>query len=158
MEFDPEGKFGGQGSVDRAVVEKVIAHPYFARTPPKSLDRNDFLYFHDLVEHMSTEDAAATLTAITAATIAASVRHMPSQPARWLICGGGRHNRTLMQMLSESSNLPVGPVETEGFDGDMFEAQAFAYLAMRIKKGWATSAPGTTGCRIPVAGGQISEG
>ncbi len=155
---DTGGALAAEGRVDEAIVARALAHPYLSRMPPKSLDRNEFHEFMDLVQPLGAEDGLATLTAITAATIAASLRHMPEPPERWLICGGGRHNRTLMRMLAERTNLAVDPVESEGFDGDMFEAQAFAYLADRVSRGLATSAPGTTGCRIPVSGGRISRG
>ena len=105
---------------------------------------------------MGTEDGAATLTAFTADCVADSLRHMPSPPTRWLVCGGGRKNLTMMRMLAERLDAPVEPVEAVGLDGDMLEAQAFAYLAVRVLRGLPTSAPSTTGCREPVCGGRIS--
>ena len=47
-------------------------------------------------------------------------------------------------------------LEEAGFDGDMIEAQAFAFLAVRILRGLPTSAPGTTRVAAPVGGGQMS--
>ena len=105
---------------------------------------------------MSIEDGAATLTAFTADCVADSQRHMPSPPTRWLVGGGGRKNLTMMRMLAERLDAPVDPVEAVGLDGDMLEAQAFAYLAVRVLRGLPTSAPSTTGCREPVCGGRIS--
>ena len=105
---------------------------------------------------LSTEDGAATLAALTVACVAEAARHFPEPAARWLVCGGGRRNRTLMAMLAARSNAPVEPVEAVGLDGDMLEAQAFAYLAVRVLRGLPTSAPGTTGVRLPVSGGRIS--
>ena len=61
-----------------------------------------------------------------------------------------------MEMLQALSPCPVETVENSGFDGDMIEAQAFAYLAVRVSKGLPTSAPGTTGVAAPVGGGRIS--
>jgi anhydro-N-acetylmuramic acid kinase len=61
-----------------------------------------------------------------------------------------------MAMLAARTNAPVDPVEAVGLDGDMLEAQAFAYLAVRVLRGLPTSAPGTTGVRLPVSGGRIS--
>ena len=49
----------------------------------------------------STEDGAATLTAITAATIARVVPVLPRPPAGWIVAGGGARNPTLMRMLAE---------------------------------------------------------
>ena len=75
---------------------------------------------------------------------------------RVLVTGGGRHNPVLMQMLKVSLECPVGPVEDVGLDGDMLEAQAFAYLAVRVAQGLPTSCPGTTGVRAAVSGGTLS--
>ena len=130
--------------------------PELDRTPPKSLDRNDCGPVLEAVADLSTEGGAATLTACSADGVAAGVRHMPSPPSRWLVCGGGRKNLTLMRMLAERLDAPVDPVETIGLDGDMLEAQAFAYLAVRVLRGLPTSAPSTTGCLEPVCGGRIS--
>jgi len=75
---------------------------------------------------------------------------------RLLVTGGGRHNRAMMAELSRRMNCPVLPVEEAGLDGDMLEAQAFAFLAMRVARGLPTSCPGTTGVPAAVGGGQIS--
>ena len=105
---------------------------------------------------LSTEDGAATLAAVTVACVAEGMRWFPEPPERWLVCGGGRRNRTVMRMLAARTNAAVEPVEAVGLDGDMLEAQAFAYLAVRVWRGLPTSAPGTTGVRLPVSGGRIS--
>lgn len=144
----------GQVHADRLATNSGQA--YLDRLPPKSLDRNDFHGVLAAMEGLSINDGAATLTAFTAECVAASVQHMPSPPTRWLVCGGGRHNTTMMAMLAERLDAPVDPVEAVGLDGDMLEAQAFAYLAVRVLRGLPTSAPSTTGCREPVSGGRIS--
>jgi anhydro-N-acetylmuramic acid kinase len=154
--YDADGAMAGRGLVADEILARFHHSPYLDRTPPKSLDRNDFLPVLDAVPELGTEDGAATLTAFTADCVAASLRHMPSSPTRWLVCGGGRRNLTLMQMLAERLDAPVDPVEAVGLDGDMLEAQAFAYLAVRVLRGLPTSAPSTTGCRAPVCGGRIS--
>ncbi len=150
------GALALRGRPDEAVVAEVLADPYFARPAPKSLDRNHFAWAAERVAGLALEDAAATLAMVTAATVAAAVRHMPEPPARWLVAGGGRHNAAIMRMLAAHSNAPVEPVEAAGLDGDFIEAQAFAYLAVRIARGLPTSFPATTGARLPVAGGRVS--
>jgi anhydro-N-acetylmuramic acid kinase len=154
--LDADGALAAAGRVDEGVLADLAAHPYLAALPPKSLDRQDFHGFLDRVAALSTEDGAATLAALTVACAAAAARHFPEPPARWLVCGGGRRNRTIMAMLAAGTNAAVEPVEAEGLDGDMLEAQAFAYLAVRVLRGLPTSAPGTTGVRLPVSGGRIS--
>lgn len=154
--FDADGAVAGAGRVREAALAGLADHPYLKRTPPKSLDRQDFHGFLDRVAGLSTEDGAATLAALTVACVAEAARHFPEPAGRWLVCGGGRKNRTVMAMLAARSNAPVAPVEAVGFDGDMLEAQAFAYLAVRVLRGLPTSAPGTTGVRLPVSGGRVS--
>lgn len=154
--FDEDGAVAGSGRVREEVLAGLADHPYLRRDPPKSLDRQDFHGFLDRVASLSTEDGAATLVALTVACVAGAARHFPEPVERWLVCGGGRKNRTLMAMLAARSNAPVEPVEAAGFDGDMLEAQAFAYLAVRVLRGLPTSAPGTTGVRLPVSGGRVS--
>ncbi len=154
--YDADGATAALGTIASDVLARLPRFPYLDRTPPKSLDRNDFLRVLDAVSALSTEDGAAALTAFTADCVAEGLRHMPSPPTRWLICGGGRKNLTLMRMLAERLDAPVDPVESVGLDGDMLEAQAFAYLAVRVLRGLPTSAPSTTGCRAPVCGGRIS--
>lgn len=155
--FDAEGAVAGAGRVHEAALAGLAGHPYVARKPPKSLDRQDFHSFLDRVSGLSTEDGAATLAALTVACVAEAARHFPEPPERWLVCGGGRRNRTVMAMLAARTNAPVEPVEAVGLDGDMLEAQAFAFLAVRVLRGLPTSAPGTTGVRLPVSGGRISQ-
>jgi anhydro-N-acetylmuramic acid kinase len=61
-----------------------------------------------------------------------------------------------MKALAARTGLPIAPVEDIGLNGDMLEAQAFAYLAVRVLRGLPTSAPTTTGVPAAVGGGQIS--
>ncbi len=156
LPFDEGGKIAAKGQVEQGALELFLAEPYFARMPPKSLDRNDFAEMVALVNELSDADAAATLTAMCAAGVAEAMQHCPKPPTRVLVTGGGRHNPVLMQMLSVSLDCPVTPVEDVGLDGDMLEAQAFAYLAVRVARGLPTSCPGTTGVRAAVGGGTVS--
>lgn len=149
--FDENGALAAQGRVDDVAVRCFCEHPYFAAAVPKSLDRNAFSL--DVVEGMTVTNGAATLTAITAETIARSQAHMPDAPCLWIISGGGRKNSTLMRMLSERVAGDVVSAEVAGFDGDSIEAEAWAYLAVRALKGLAITFPGTTGTSAPTSGG-----
>ncbi len=148
--YDENGALAATGRVDVAIIEDFMKHDYFEQTPPKSLDRTDF----DLqaIAHLSPQDGAATLTAMTAHGIARAVEFFPVPPRHWLITGGGRHNDTLMGMLAEL--LPdVRPVETVDWDGDALEAQAFGFLAVRSLYGLPITLPTTTGASHAVTGG-----
>ncbi len=149
---DQDGALARAGRVDAAALAALLANPYFDRPPPKSLDRDAF--DPDPVAALSLEDGAATLTAFTAATVARAVAHLPAAPGRWLVTGGGRHNPAIMAALAEALGCPVAPVETMGWDGDLIEAEAFAYLAVRSLEGLPLSLPTTTGAAAPTRGGR----
>ncbi len=154
--MDRDGALAKTGTVERGALELFLAEPYFNRMPPKSLDRNDFSEMIRLVRELSDADAVATLTAMCAAGVVQGMEHCPKPPSRVLVTGGGRHNPVLMEMLSVSLGCPVLPVESVGLNGDMLEAQAFAYLAVRVARGLPTSSPDTTGVKALVGGGTVS--
>jgi len=150
---DFDGALAAKGRTDNALVQRFLTHRYFSRRPPKSLDRDAFAAFTP--QGLSREDGAATLTAMTAAAIALAAVHFPMPARRFLVTGGGRHNPTLMAMLAGRVKAPVAPVEAVGWEGDALEAQAFAYLALRARKGLPLTIPGTTGVKAPQSGGRI---
>jgi anhydro-N-acetylmuramic acid kinase len=150
---DLNGDFAATGRVDNAALDAMLENPFFARVPPKSLDRMDFGL--TAVEDLSPADGAATLTAFTAASIARAREHFPESPATWIICGGGRHNKTLMAMLQARINAQVLKAEGARWDGDALEAEAFAYLAVRAVRGLPLSLPTTTGVPQPMTGGTL---
>ncbi len=156
LPMDRDGAVARGGTVETGALELFLAEPFFNKMPPKSLDRNDFSEMIGLVKELSDADAVATLTAMCATGVVQGMEHCPKRPSRVLVTGGGRHNPVLMEMLRVSLDCPVEPVEAVGLDGDMLEAQAFAYLAVRVAKGLPTSCPGTTGVKALVGGGVIS--
>jgi anhydro-N-acetylmuramic acid kinase len=150
---DESGDFARRGKIDDATLSKMLANPFFDRLPPKSLDRMDFGVA--AVKDLSPADGAATLTAFTAASIAKAREHFPEPAATWVVCGGGRHNRFLMDQLRARVNAKVIAAEEAGWNGDAMEAEAFAYLAMRSRKGLPLSLPTTTGVAQPLSGGRF---
>ena len=156
--MDQDGRLTREGEVHANILKRLTEHQeFFLRAPPKSLDRNAFSEWLTEVDACSPCDAAATLAAGVARAIAIGLSHCPNVPTRVLVSGGGRKNSGLMARVSEALDCPVQPVEEVGMDGDMLEAQAFAYLAARVRSGMPTSAPGTTGSAKPVCGGTVSE-
>jgi anhydro-N-acetylmuramic acid kinase len=152
--FDEDGRIAADGRVDGGRLATLLAHPYFDRSPPKSLDRLDFTMA--TVEGLGLEDGAATLAAFTARAVARAQEHFSAAPRRWLVTGGGRRNATLMAMLAEALPAPVQSIEAIGADGDALEAQAFGFLAVRSLRGLPISFPGTTGVPEPLRGGRLA--
>ncbi len=149
--MDRDGALARSGQVDADALAVLTAHPYFDAAPPKSLDRNAF--DPAPVAGLSPADGAATLTAFTAQAVRRAQGHMPAPPARWLVSGGGRHNPALMAQLRARLGAPCDPVESVGWQGDALEAQAFAFLAVRSRRGLPLSLPRTTGVPRPTSGG-----
>lgn len=154
--FDEEGHLAAQGKVDEAWLIASLRHSFFAKPPPKSLDRNDFATLR--LDNAADADGAATLTAFTAASIAAIVPLLPKPPRSWIVVGGGARNLTLLRMLRE--RLAPAAVDTGdqlGWSSDAIEAQAFGYLAARSLKGLPLSYPATTGVPMPMTGGLMAQ-
>jgi anhydro-N-acetylmuramic acid kinase len=156
---DVDGQAAAAGRVDMAAVARLLQHPFFAQSCPKSLDRNDFrdwVAARARLGEKSVEDGAATLTMLTAATVARVLDVLPRAPQSWIVAGGGARNPTLMRMLREQ--LAPARVETAdqaGWSIDALEAQAFGFLAVRSLKGLPLTFPTTTGAPQPMTGGVL---
>jgi anhydro-N-acetylmuramic acid kinase len=150
---DTDGALALAGRVDELALAELLAHPYFAAPPPKSLDRDAF----DLspVQGLSAADGAATLVEFAACAVDQAQACFPAPPRRWIVTGGGRRNPALMAALARVLGAPVVGAEELGWDGDALEAQAFAYLALRSLKGLPLSLPSTTGVPRPMPGGRL---
>ena len=149
--MDQDGAMARAGNVNEEVLRLMLLSPYLRRKPPKSLDRYDFKLDH--VMKLTPEDGAATLTAFTAACIANAQGFLPDPPGGWIICGGGRHNRAMMDALTSALDAPVVTAEAAGWRGDDLEAECFGYLAVRSLKGIPLSYPKTTRVPAPTKGG-----
>ena len=155
LSVDLDGSLSRKAQPDFARVDQWLRTPFFQKSWPKAADRYDFDVL-DQVKDMTTEEGAATLCAFTALSAAKTIRDMGYAPDRVVVCGGGRRNRTIMTMLALELGCPVVPAETYGWDSDAIEAQAFAYLAVRVMRGLPNSFPTTTGVPEPIVGGQIA--
>jgi anhydro-N-acetylmuramic acid kinase len=149
--MDTDGALAAAGTVDEEALALMALSPYLKRQPPKSLDRYDFKLAH--VAKLGAADGAATLTAFTAQCVAKAVDLLPAAPARWIVCGGGRHNPVMMAELRQRVPGEVLTAEDVGWRGDMIEAECFAYLAVRCLRGLPISFPKTTRAPRPLSGG-----
>ena len=148
---DENGELARSGTADEAVLRRYLAQPFFARPVPKSLDRGDFTL--EFVNGLDAATGAATLARVTAGAIALSRAWFKAPAALWVICGGGRRNRFLMELLAWHLDAPVVPAEAIGADGDSLEAEAWGYLAVRSLKGLPITFPTTTGGPRAMMGG-----
>jgi anhydro-N-acetylmuramic acid kinase len=153
MAQDTDGKFAARGKYDEEIVDLALDLPFFEMSPPKSLDRDAFQGLP--LDGLSPENGAATLCAITVASILMADDWLPQAPKRIIVCGGGRHNPMIMDKLPDRGILHV-TAEEAGLNGDSIEAEAWAYLAIRSRLGLPITFPRTTGVKEPTSGGVLS--
>lgn len=151
--MDYNGQLAAIGHVDEQRLDRYLKHPFFSSGFPKSLDRNDFTAA--MVDGLGAEDGAAFLTAFTASAVGKALDLLPIRPKRLIVCGGGRHNPTLMAELSLRAAVTCVSADSVGWRGDAVEAECFAYLAVRKLQGEPISFPDTTGVAKPTVGGVL---
>lgn len=141
--YDKNGALASKGEADIPHVKAFLKHPYFKKAAPKSLDRDVFRSF--LPHHLNAADGAATLSLMTALSIAQGIKALPEKPKQLVVCGGGRRNTYLMKLLAMVTGIKTIPIEKLKQNGDATEAEAFAYLAVRVVLGLPITFKGTTG-------------
>ncbi len=156
--FDKDGLIARSGKIDKLILNQAIEN--FVNNPnyEKSLDTKDFDIF--FAKGLSLENGAATITDFTAKLIANGINFFHDQKHsklnRWLVCGGGRKNKYLLEKIQENfEKLYLDPIDKYEIDGDFVESQAFAFLAIRSLEKMPISFPSTTRCKKSITGGTI---
>lgn len=161
--FDENGKVAATGKIDYTIVEQTLANEYFITSSPKSLDRNTFKFLESLLEKHEAKDIIATLTYISAATIADSISKLPQIPKEIFLCGGGSKNSQMIYWLKEilSSQSQECIIENissiDNLNPDYIESQAFGYLAARFLHKLPSTFPSTTNTKEPTICGCLIE-
>ncbi len=151
--FDRDGERARAGQVNAALLERLLADPYYRRDPPKSCGREQ--YGAEFVRE--TRIDIATATELTARTIALAIARYPDT-REVIVSGGGAHNRYLMERLAALVHARVTTSAEFGIGVDTKEAILFAVLAYETFHGHAGNLPTATGARKPVILGKISRG
>ncbi len=165
---DRDGRMAERGFVDLPLLETWLAdEPYYKRKPPKTTGRELFsqAYCQRLIgqareRSLSDEDLFATLTALTAESIARACRNfLPEFPQQVILSGGGTRNPVMMKMLSASLHPAQVLVSDQlGLPVEAKEAAAFAVLAYETWHNRPGNLPSATGARHPVVLGSITPG
>ncbi|WP_026820594.1 anhydro-N-acetylmuramic acid kinase [Arthrobacter castelli] len=163
--YDRDGALAAAGTVDEALLERLMAHPYLEQEPPKSTGRETFTL--DFVEEairaegyqgLELADVVATLTEFTAATLAESLSGRPAAPVSVIASGGGVHNPSLMESLKRRTGahgVELTVSAHHGLDPDAKENYLFALIGFHSWHGIASTLPDITGARRPVMLGQL---
>lgn len=159
-QMDENGAWAANGCPLPELLAIALADPYFRLPPPKSTGRE---YFH--LDWLNAQlatlpdaqpcDVQATLLELTATSIASAIRQYAATTQRVLICGGGVHNRALMDRLrARLTGVPVESTAIHGIDPDFLEAMGFAWLAKRTLDGLPGNLPEVTGAKgLRILGG-----
>jgi len=151
--FDPEGQWASTGTVIPDLLEQLLSDNYFSQTAPKSTG-TDIFSLNWLNQHSpngAAEDVMATLLELTAQSIAKGIQSLVTPVDEVFVCGGGAHNRALMDRLTDLLKAPINSTAALGVDPDWVEAIAFAWLAkqtMEQQPGNLSSVTGASGQRI----------
>jgi len=153
-EYDAGGAWGASGQVDARLLAALLDEPYFHQPAPKSTGRD--LFHMDWLDArlarftgLAKADVQATLTLLTARTIADAIRAENADVAAVYVCGGGAYNGTLLRMLAAELGGAVTVESTDalGIAPNRVEALAFAWLGYRFKAREPGNMPAVTGAR-----------
>jgi len=158
-DFDANGSIAKSGKIDQLILNQAIDN-FKIDSFDTSLDVKDFDI--SFAKGLSLENGCATITNFTAYLIAKGIEYSNgtnNKPIKYLVCGGGRKNRFLMQSikdyLSHKKNINLSSIDDYSLNGDYIESQAFGYLAIRSFLNLPISYPKTTGCEAPTVGGKL---
>jgi len=147
--YDDNGVFAQQGRIDQALLSRLLAEPWFTKSPPKSTGRDQFhLAWVESKLHgnETPADVQATLLALSVRTIVEALGTAQPRTQRLIACGGGVHNAQLMRALAHAlPDVAVDSSAAHGMDPDFVEAMAFAWLARETLAGRPGNLPAVTG-------------
>ncbi|MFD4959610.1 anhydro-N-acetylmuramic acid kinase [Microbacterium sp. NPDC058389] len=155
--FDRDGRHAAAGRVDAALLGRLLAHPYFALAAPKTTGRETFTLatVDEALADGSVptpDDVCATLTELTAASVADALHRAAPDAARLVVSGGGARNPVLLERIAALAGVPVESSDAWGIPADAREAVMFGVLAYLSALRVPLELPGTPEGRAAVAG------
>ena len=164
--FDQDGRLASQGSVNKVLLEKLLSHPFFAKSPPKSTGAELFgkekaseLYALVKEKRISLNDLIATLLELTLESIAISYERFIFP--KWnvsevILSGGGARNPLFVKKLKKKiDHVKFSTSDDYGIPVEAKEAVAFAVLANELISGNCANLPSATGAERRVPLGKI---
>lgn len=155
-EYDADGAWAAGGKVDPGLLAALKTEPYFTLPAPKSTGR-DLFHAEWLDARLAgfsavdPRDVQATLTALTARTIADAIHTEVDSADAVYVCGGGAYNGTLLRELAAAlgGKTIVESTAVLGVAPNRVEALAFAWLGYRFSRREAGNLPAVTGAKAP---------
>lgn len=160
--YDENGNWAAYGHPIRGLLERLQAHEFFSKEPPKSTGREDFNidwlddqladWRNDELEYDELEDTPenvqATLLKLTTRAIKKAIYRSDLDTGEVYVCGGGAYNSHLLEQLRwrlRKHNWSVQSTSVLGLSPTWVEATAFAWLAMRFMTQQSGNLPSVTG-------------
>ena len=150
-EFDNDSQFAQQGHIHQKLLNKLLEDPFFQQSPPKSTGREQFSLdwlkkqIDEIQDPITISDVQRTLVEFTIKTIAIAITKLEIENYKIFACGGGMHNRFLLDQLSKELRQPIQTTNDIGIDGDYLEAMTFAWLAKQRLERQPGNLPSVTG-------------
>jgi len=160
LSFDRGGKIAQSASPNRALLDELLADPYYRRRPPKSAGREQ--YGAEFIARLKGSRLPipvliATATVLTAATVAMGIGASHAGAGDLIVSGGGVHNRQILAYLAAFlPGITISSSTVHGIDADAKEAIAFAVLAYETWRGKPGNLPSATGARHGVVLGSVT--
>lgn len=155
--FDRDGIRAARGTVDSAVLDSLLAEPYYRRPPPKSTGKELFTPSYAVFPDLAPDDLVATLTELTAVLVARACRD--HRLTELVVSGGGIRNPTLLGRIRElSAPTAISLVDEYGISAQAKEACAFALLGFLTVHGLPGTVDDATGASRPAILGSITPG
>lgn len=156
LPYDASGAWASSGTVIPALLDSMLAEPWFTIAPPKSTGRD--LFHANWLEHhiaqqapnASPEDIQATLLELTAQSVSQAIQCYAAGTEEVVVCGGGAFNHALLLRITQLLGVPVHSTEVLGLHPQHVEALAFAWLAHAHMHGIKANAPAVTGAHHAV--------
>lgn len=162
--FDKDGLIAKSGTVSQNWLSELLKDEYYDKKPPKTTGREhfsvDYIEKFLLTAPQKKEDIIATLTALTAKTIAQSYEKFVYKKAkveRVIVGGGGAYNKTMMNMLKNylPDYLSLNTHEDFNISNNFKEVMAFALLGYCCLYNIPNNIPSCTGADKKIVLGKI---
>ena len=131
--FDKDGIIASKGIPNKQIIKIFLNNSFLKKCPPKSLDRNSFIYLYNelLTMNLSAPDTMATLAEFTVVSIVNSLNFLPEKVKNILVTGGGYKNNYLMKRLKERLNINFINENEIDIKFDYIESELIAFLSAR---------------------------
>jgi anhydro-N-acetylmuramic acid kinase len=164
--YDRDGVGAARGTVSQTLLAELMQDPFIQKDPPKAAGWENYgaHFVRDVVaraqrEGLSFDDVVATVTALTAESIAVNYeRHLPAVIDEVIVGGGGASNPTLLRMLAERVGCPVATHDDYGTPSFAYEAMIEGFSAYELLLGHTIHIPGVAGAEQVTFAGMVAPG